>query len=105
MQKNYKKEKMIKKTYLKTKNFTKVKFEIFAEGAEKVEILGIDNDWETPIPLVAKKNGHFSTELNLEKDKEHTFKYRINGTIWLDDETADKQVNDGYGGTNSVILA
>lgn len=95
---------MITKTSFKTKNYTKVKFDICVEGATKVQILGLNNDWANPKDLKAKQDGNFSLEINLDKDQEHTFKYFVDGTNWHTDNHADKQVDDGFGGLNSVVI-
>jgi len=93
---------MITKTYLKTKNVCKVKF-TFAETAETVAILGLNNDWETSVALTKKKDGTFACEVSLPKETRHEFKYLVNGSDWLNESAADAEVANVYGGTNSVV--
>ena len=95
---------MVQKTYYKTKDYCKVKFSFSDSEAEKVEILGLNNDWETPIVMTRKKDGTFITEVNLLKDAEYEFKYRVNGKEWLNDPDADIQRPNEFGGTNSVLV-
>jgi 1,4-alpha-glucan branching enzyme len=95
---------MIHKTYYKTKDYCKVKFSFRGDDAETVEILGLNNDWDTPIPMIRKKDGTFSTEVCLDKNAEYEFKYRVNGTEWLNDPEADTQRSNEFGGTNSVLI-
>ena len=95
---------MIQKTYFKTKDYCKVKFSFTPENAETVEILGLNSDWENGIILKKKKDGTFSTEVSLPKDSQQQFKYRIDNTEWVNDEDADSQLPNEYGGTNSVLV-
>jgi hypothetical protein len=94
---------MITKTYFKTKDYCKVKFTLAPEQAETVEILGLNSDWESGIIMSKKKDGSFSKEVSLPKNSRHEFKYRIDSTIWHNDETADHQEYNHFGSTNSVI--
>lgn len=94
---------MIQKTYYKTKDYTKVKFSIKPESAKKVEILGLNNDWKKPLALTKKKDGTFSVEVNLPKNSQHEFKYLIDKKEWWNDESADTEQANAFGGTNSVI--
>jgi hypothetical protein len=94
---------MITKTYFKTKDHCKVKFS-FEQAAETVAILGLNNDWESSITLNKKKDGTFSCEVNLPKDSQHEFKYLVNGIEWTNEPSADSEVANVYGGTNSVIV-
>lgn len=93
---------MITKTYFKTKEHCKVKF-TFTETAETVAVLGLNNDWETSITLSKKKDGTFSCDVNLPKDSQHEFRYLVNGVEWTNEPSADAEVTNVYGTTNSVI--
>lgn len=95
---------MIQKTYYKTKDYCKVKFSFTVENAETVEILGLNSDWENSIIMNKKKDGTFSTEVNLPKETKHEFKYRINETEWVNDPAADAEAPNSFGGSNSVIV-
>ncbi len=95
---------MIQKTYYKTKDYCKVKFSFTVENAETVEILGLNSDWENSVIMKKKKDGTFSTEVNLPKETKHEFKYRINETEWVNDPEADAQAPNAFGGINSVIV-
>ena len=94
---------MIQKTYFKTKDYCKVKFSIENETAEKVAILGLNNDWKNSIELNKKKDGSFVAEVNLPKDSIHEFKYLVNEVEWINDTAADRFEPNVYGETNSVI--
>ena len=94
---------MIQKTYYKTKDYCKVKFSIENEEANSVEILGLNNDWKDSIVLKRKKDGTFSTEVNLPRDSRHEFKYLIDESKWVNEPAADAEVPNPFGGSNSVI--
>lgn len=94
---------MVQKTYFKTKDYCKVKFSFKAENAETIEILGLNSNWADSIVMSKKKDGSFSTDVNLTKDSIHQFKYLVNETEWLNEPEADSQKPNEFGGTNSVI--
>lgn len=95
---------MVQKTYFKTKDYCKVKFTFKLEDAETVEILGLNSDWENSIVMSRKKDGTFSSEISLPKNSEHEFKYRVNENLWLNEPEADKEIENSFGGKNSVIV-
>jgi hypothetical protein len=94
---------MLQKTYYKTKDYCKVKFSFQPAQAEKVEILGLNSNWEQSIVMSKKKDGSFSADVNLPKETTHEFKYLVDETLWLNDESADAEVINEFGGTNSVV--
>lgn len=95
---------MVQKTYLKTKNYCKVKFTLNLEEAETVEILGLNSDWENSIIMSKKKDGSFTSEVSLPKNTQHEFKYRVNENTWINEPEADSQNPNVFGGINSVIV-
>ncbi len=95
---------MIQKTYFKTKDYCKVKFSFKPEHAETVEILGLNNDWNTSIVMSKKKDGTFSSEVSLPKNTQHEFKYRVNENEWLNEPEADNQAANSFGGVNSILV-
>lgn len=94
---------MVQKTYYKTKDYCKVKFSFTVENAETIEILGLNSDWQNSVIMSRKKDGSFTADVNLPKDSQHEFKYRVNETLWHNDPDADSQAPNSFGGTNSVI--
>jgi hypothetical protein len=94
---------MIQKTYLKKKDYCKVKFITNFENAETIEILGLNSDWENPIEMSRKKDGSFTCDVSLPKNTQHEFKYLVNETIWINEPEADGENPNVFGGSNSVI--
>lgn len=95
---------MLQKTNLKTKDYCKVKFTINQDNAETAEILGLNNDWENPVVMSKKKDGTFFTEVSLPKNSQHEFRYRINGTEWINEPQADDEKPNSFGSSNSLLI-
>jgi 1,4-alpha-glucan branching enzyme len=99
----------LKKQYLKSKPVCKVTFSMDKEavaGAEKVDLLGEFNNWNTAEPVSMKKlkNGAFKVTIDLPSETEFQFKYLLDGEKWINDDSADKYVNSGLGAEeNSVV--
>jgi 1,4-alpha-glucan branching enzyme len=94
---------MVQKTYLKTKDYCKVKFSVDADNAKSVKILGLNNDWNNPVVMSKKKTGEFSIEVSLPKNSAHQFKYLVDENTWMNEAQPDSFSPDAFGGTNSVI--
>lgn len=94
---------MVKKTYYKTKDYCKVTFAIQPEKAKKVEIRGLNNNWQKGLSMAKKKDGTFSADIQLPKASRHEFRYLVDGTQWLNETAADLEVSNGLGDTNSVV--
>lgn len=94
---------MVQKIIYKTKDYCKVKFTLNPENAETVEVIGLNDNWNDPLVMRKRKDGQFIAEINLPKGSEHEFKYLINNTIWLNEEDADSEKPNFFGGVNSVI--
>ena len=94
---------MVTKTIFKTKDYTKVKFTYEDKAAESVKILGLNNDWNSPVELSKKKDGTFSIEVSLPKNTQQEFKYLVNDAVWVNEPEADAQSANGFGDANSVI--
>lgn len=93
---------MIQTTYLKTKKVCKVKFTFNGALAEKVELFGLNNDWQNPVEMIRKKDGSFSAEVSLPIYSKQEFKYLVNGTEWATEPETEENLNE-FGTTNSVI--
>ena len=100
----------ISKKYLKTKPICKVTFRISPEIGDKHRkacVLGSFNDWNYNSHRMRKlvKDGSFSIVIDLEINKEYEFKYLLDDKIWLNDDSADKEVSTHFGDSiNSIIV-
>lgn len=97
---------MLKKRFFKTKPECEVTFEIGVEeagtDAVTVELICEANGWR-PVEMKKNKKGSFRTKMRFPNEGEFQFLYRVNEDAWLNDDTADDQRPNGFGGTNSVL--
>jgi hypothetical protein len=81
-----------------------VHFEIVAPDARSVAVAGSFNEWSaTALPLVRGATGSWSVTVALPVG-EHQYQFVVDGRLWRPDPTAHAQVDDGFGGRNSVIV-
>jgi len=66
-----------------------VRFELWDPEAQKLEDRDGDGIWEIEIPLTP--------------GEEHQYQFLIDGRTWIPDPKAPLQVEDGFGGINSVL--
>ena len=81
-----------------------VHFELAAPDAREVSVAGSFNGWRPDaVQLVRGEAGVWSTTLALPLG-EHAYQFVVDGERWIPDPTAHAQVEDGFGGTNSLIV-
>ncbi|MGD2135681.1 MAG: isoamylase early set domain-containing protein [Gemmatimonadales bacterium] len=81
-----------------------VHFELRAPDAELVSVAGSFNQWRPgALPLTRRNGGVWSATIPLPVG-EHQYQFVIDGTEWIPDPTAHAQIDDGFGGTNSLIV-
>ena len=97
----------LKKQILKSKPICKVTFRFdneIAEGAEKVNLVGDFNNWDTnALEMKKLKSGEFTSLIELEQGKTYQFRYLINGSEWQNDAEADHYVTNEFGVENCVV--
>ena len=82
-----------------------VEFELDRDGSEIPHLMGSWDGWHRPgIPMIRESDETqtWKTEVALPPG-EHQFRYRI-GDDWLNDPSADRTVENGMGGRNSVVV-
>ena len=94
---------MVSKKYYKTKDYCKVTFSVSSADASDADVVGINNDWSTPISMRKGKDGNFTVSLQLPRESVHEFKYLLDRRFWESDPTADGEVPNPFGTTNSVL--
>ncbi|MBC8404488.1 MAG: hypothetical protein H8E15_04635 [Planctomycetes bacterium] len=73
------------------------------DGFESVALAGTFNGWNRDaVPLTRQLNGNWRVNLELEEG-EHLYKFVLDGIKWFTDPGNPTVVNDGHGGTNSVL--
>jgi hypothetical protein len=81
-----------------------VRFELVAAGARTVAVAGSFNDWRPEaLPLARREGGAWSITVPLPIG-EHEYQFVLDGERWVPDPTAQAHADDGFGGTNSVIV-
>jgi hypothetical protein len=82
-----------------------VRFELQAPGAREVSVVGSWNRWDPEMQHLEDSDGDgvWIIEIPLRKGKEHQYQFLIDGENWIPDPTAPLQIDDGFGGINSVL--
>ena len=82
-----------------------VRFELTAPEAKSVALVGSFTDWKTSELAMRDPDGDGVWEISvkLRKDMIYTYNFLIDGSRWVSDPGAETQVDDGFGGSSSVI--
>lgn len=81
-----------------------VRFELVAPQARTVSVAGSFNGWRVgALPLSKSADGLWAATVALPVG-EHRYEFVVDGKQWVPDPTAHAQVDDGFGGRNSVIV-
>jgi hypothetical protein len=81
-----------------------VRFQLVAPNAETVAVAGSFSDWRADAYTMSKENGGvWSITLPLPVG-EHQYQFVIDGERWVPDPHSHDQIDDGFGGTNSVLV-
>ncbi|MCG8552490.1 MAG: isoamylase early set domain-containing protein [Desulfobacterales bacterium] len=99
---------MFTKQYLKTKDVCRVRFKVQKKvigTAKKVNLVGDFNNWdENGVAMKKLKSGDFSTVLDLELDRSYQFRYLVDDTRWINDESADVYLPSPYKGEDNSVI-
>jgi len=101
---------MLKKKYLKSRDVSKVTFELSSKEipadveVNSVNLLGDFNGWNPDVtPMKYLKRGAYQATLELEPNRKFQFRYLINGEHWWNDWEADGYTPGKFGDHNSVV--
>ncbi len=96
---------MTKNNLKSKKGVCKVTFELPKEvQAETAMVVGDFNNWDpNATPMKRKKDGAFSTAVNLEAGKEYRFRYWLDNSRWENDWHADAYLPNRFGSEDSVV--
>jgi len=88
-----------------TSRLAQVVLQLEAPQAEVVVVVGDWNNWDPQVQHLAKNNGEgtWSIMMELERGREYRYQFVIDGEQWIPDPNAYLQVDDGFGGKNSVL--
>ena len=97
---------MVKKQYVKTRNVTKVTFEIDAAvAADEVQLIADFNEWR-PVAFGRLKDGRWKLVQEITPGRSYQYRYRLveNGAIrYRNDEGADALIGNTLGSENAVL--
>ncbi len=81
-----------------------VRFQLIAPDAQVVSLAGSFSDWTADsYPMMREDGGVWSITLPLPVG-EHQYQFVIDGERWIPDPRSHALVDDGFGGTNSVVI-
>jgi hypothetical protein len=82
-----------------------VRLELAAPGAGSVSVVGDWNGWNPERGLMRDPDGDgvWEIRLRLPRGLEARYQFLVDGERWLADPQAPLQVEDGFGGTSSVL--
>lgn len=82
-----------------------VRFELQAPGARDVAVVGNWNRWDPEAQKLEDPDGDgiWEIEIPLKRGEENQYQFLIDGRNWIPDPEAPLQVEDGFGGVNSVL--
>ncbi|UCF99377.1 MAG: hypothetical protein JSV89_07515 [Spirochaetaceae bacterium] len=82
-----------------------VRFELTAPEAREVAVVGNWNRWDPQAQKLEDRDGDgvWEIEIPLKRGQEHQYQFLIDGQTWIPDPEAPLQVEDGFGGVNSVL--
>jgi len=81
-----------------------VHFSLISPAAHNVSVAGTFNGWDAASLTLRKvANGVWEATVPLPVG-EHRYQFVVDGQRWVPDPAAQAQVDDGFGGTNSVIV-
>ena len=78
------------------------KFDFKCDYANRVDLALSSRGWKPDINLKKVGNDYFCTEISLKNNQKILYKFVINGTDWVCDNTKPKE-DDGKGNINNVI--
>ena len=99
---------MVTKTYIKSRNVWKVKFELpkaewpVGVNVRSVHVTGDFNRWDKSEYTLKLRKGVYSLIMELQAG-EYQYRYVINGTDWYNDWHADGYVPNNSGSDNCVL--
>ena len=82
-----------------------VEFRLEAPHAHQVAVVGDWNGWNPELHRLSDRegNGVWTTTITLRRSREYQYQFLVDGTAWIPDPSTPLRVDDGFGGTNSVL--
>src|SRR5215471_11592877 len=81
-----------------------IEFILKLPSAKSVAVAGSFNSWDVKkAPLRKDSNGGWKGAVSLPPGR-YEYRFVVNGTEWLTDPSAKESVDNGMGGSNSVLV-
>lgn len=82
-----------------------VRLILVAPGARQVAVVGDWNDWDPLAQPLDDSDGDGTWELRfrVEPGRDYEYQFVVDEAEWISDPDALLQVDDGFGGTNSIL--
>jgi len=86
-------------------NTITVHFTLDAPQASSVYLAGDFNDWSGESYKLSRVNASSPWEISvkLQKGKAYVYNFIVNGTTWIADPNAPARIDDGFGGSGSLL--
>ncbi len=95
---------MIRRKHVRGTDRVKVTF-VLPAGAPTASVVGDFNDWDPRShQLKRRSNQTFSVSVELPCGACYTFRYLAEGGHWFNDDEADAQAPNEFGGVNSILI-
>ncbi|MBN2534874.1 MAG: isoamylase early set domain-containing protein [Spirochaetales bacterium] len=91
--------------FTRPQNTITIHLMIQVPDATSVSVVGDWNGWNPAVNILSDSDGDgiWEIRLNLDKNNEYRYQFLINGKDWVPDPTSPLQVDDGFGGINSIL--
>jgi len=86
-------------------NQVEVHLVLEAPTARSVSVVGDWNAWEPDAQRLVDSDGDGKWEITIQVERggEYRYQFIVDGEDWISDPAAPLQIQDGFGGTNSVL--
>jgi hypothetical protein len=83
----------------------RVEFRLEAPNAEAVAVVGDWNGWDAETNPLSDEDGDgvWEATITLQPGEEYQYQFLIDDESWVPDPSSPLRVDDGFGGTNSVL--
>lgn len=85
-------------------DLVEVSFTLRHPGAETIALVGDFNRWQAAADTMRRENGSWKITKTLRKGKYYKYAFMVNGSRLVNDDRADRFVDDGFGGRTSVMF-
>lgn len=83
-----------------------VRLQVRAPLAQEVAVAGDWNDWDPEAQPLERIPGSdlWVIELELQPGRDYRYQFVIDGDQWISDPQVKQQIDDGFGGVNSLLV-